>query len=600
MAWRRDQLAWLADFLRDEPRGDPRWPSARRFGAVLRRFGYSDVEAADLVDPAIGAPMIGVTGGPDHWPQVDFEAIPAEPLRDFAARCPESFASRAKPSRWDKELAAATKKDLLTGKVLGPFESYEELCQAVGGVSTPGLRFGVDQGNKVRPCDDYSADGAHVNAHFRSSRKLRLSDLRAVPPWFLRLCAAGSRVLLWKRDLHEAYRQVPLSPEHVCYASFCFFDPEVGRVRYYCHTALPFGATAAVYGFNRVAAALTFIANEVLRIPVTNFFDDFFSLDLEGLAQSGFDAFGSLCELLGVVIKPVKDVPPCRIGELLGVDVDLSGARVHFVLQEARRAALVAQLDAVASAGCLPHGAARKLAGKLSFALMAIFGQLGRAALGAVFRHATGDGSARLSAGLYAALLFLARVLRRAPPAIPGVVMCNHLFLYTDASDEHSGAMGGVLVVPGTRAGCIASCEFHFFGLEVPKWALLRLKQRTQQIAAFELFAVLVALETFQRRITQAGSVLIFVDNTTALGWLRNGFARGDVADLQPVVTFFWDLLLRWRLDAALEWVPTDLNISDAPSRPVSGDMSFLRARGARRVAASSTRTFSQLVPLEL
>ena len=594
-ALRHDRLSWLADFLRDEPRGDPRWPSPRRFAALLRHFGYSDVAAADLVDPAFGAPMIGVTSGPDHWPEVSFEAVPSEPLSDFAARCPERFASRAKPSRWDKELLAATKKDLLTGKVLGPFESYEELCEALGGPSTPGLRFGVDQGAKVRPCDDFSADGEHVNAHFRTSRKLRLSDLRVIAPWFSRLRSAGRGVRLWKRDLHEAYRQVPISPEHIRYASFCFFDPEVQRVRFYCHTALPFGATAAVYGFNRVAAALTFLANVALFIPVTNFFDDFFSLDLADLAQSGFDVFGSLCELLGVVIKPVKDVIPCQLGELLGVDVDLSGPRLRFVLQDARREKLLLQIAAVVSSGVLPHGGARRLAGKLSFALMAIFGQLGRAALGAVFRHATRAGSPRVSDGLRAALLFLERVLRRAPKAVPGVVMTKQVVLYTDASDELGGGLGGVLVVPGLSAGCFASCAFYYYGLSVPARVVARLRARKQQIAAFELFAVLVALETFYRRLCVTREVLIFVDNTTALGWLRNGFARGDVGDLQPVVTLFWDLLLQWRLDTALEYVPTDLNISDAPSRPVSGDLSFLRAQHARRVEAVSTLTFERL-----
>ena len=594
-AFRASRLAWLASFLRDVPRGDPRWASPARFEALLSRFDYSDVAAASLLDPAIGAPLIGVTGGPAHWPEEPYAPTPAEPLSDFAERCPQSFASRAKPSRWDKELAAATQKDLATGKVLGPFESYEELCAAVGGASTPALRFGVDQGSKVRPCDDYSADGQHVNAHFRTSRKLRLSDLRTVAPWFSRLRSSGCRVRLWKRDLHEAYRQVPLSPEHIRFASFCFFDPEAGRVRYYCHTALPFGATAAVYGFNRVAAALTFLANEVLRVPVTNFFDDFFSLDLEGLSQGGFDAFGSLCDLLGIVIKPSKDVPPCAVGELLGVDVDLSGERLLFRLQAARRSKLVLQLDAAVDSGVLPPGAARKLAGKLSFALMAIFGQVGRAALGALFKHATSAVSPHVGAGLRAALLFLSRVLRVAPPAVPGAILHEPRILYTDASDERGGSIGAVLVIPGLRAGCVASCTLHFFGMSLPRSVTRALIRRRQQIAAYELLAVLVALETFARFLQSSRSraVLLFVDNTTALGWLRNGFARGDVSDLQPVVTLFWDLLLRWRLDFALEWVASALNISDAPSRPLTGSKTFLRERHARAIVPVADLTFA-------
>ena len=168
-----------------------------------------------------------------------------------------------------------------------------------------------------------------------------------------------------------------------------------------------------------------------------------------------------------------------------------------------------------------------------------------------------------------------------------------HIVLYTDASDELGGALGAVLLVP--KSDGQSAWRASFFSWSIPsRWVTL-LRQRKQQIAAFELMGVLVALETFARPIVQAQRVLLLVDNSTALGWLRNGFARGDTADLQPLVSLFWDLCLRWKLDISLEWVASALNLADAPSRPRSGDRQFLRALAARRVPESIGQTEAAL-----
>ena len=165
---RRREVGWgrLQALLRDVPRGDPAWPASRRFKVALEAYGYSDVAAADLLDPAVGAPIVGITPGPEHWPIVECAHVPPEAQLWARARdSPGDFASRAKPSQWDAQLLASTRADLRSGKVLGPFDTYAELCTAVGGTSTPALRFGVDQGlkadgsKKIRPCDDFTGDG---------------------------------------------------------------------------------------------------------------------------------------------------------------------------------------------------------------------------------------------------------------------------------------------------------------------------------------------------------------------------------------------------------------------------------------------------------
>ena len=170
----------------------------------------------------------------------------------------------------------------------------------------------------------------------------------------------------------------------------------------------------------------------------------------------------------------------------------------------------------------------------------------------------------------------------------------QHIVLYTDASDERGGALGAVLLVPAPAGA--SRWRASFFSWSIPSRWVSMLRKRKQQIAAFELMGALVALETFARPVVQAQRVLLLVDNSTALGWLRNGFARGDTADLQPLVSLFWDLCLRWKLDISLEWVASALNLADAPSRPNTGDRRFLRALAARRVSESTGQTEAALV----
>ena len=85
-----------------------------------------------------------------------------------------------------------------------------------------------------------------------------------------------------------------------------------------------FGAVAAVYGYNRIARAVTFLGRRLLRIPIRNYFDDFYAVDSVVTARSGFEAFEELNKALGLETKPSKDVPPSDGGELLGAHVDVS------------------------------------------------------------------------------------------------------------------------------------------------------------------------------------------------------------------------------------------------------------------------------------
>ena len=79
-----------------------------------------------------------------------------------------------------------------------------------------------------------------------------------------------------------------------------------------------------------------------------------------------------------------------------------------------------------------------------------------------------------------------------------------------------------------------------------------------------EALAVLLLLESASGQLR--GCVLtVFVDNQAALGALRYG--SSDSALLRAVAGRFWTLAARLDVAVWFEWVPTDLNYSDALSR---------------------------------
>ena len=83
------------------------------------------------------------------------------------------------------------------------------------------------------------------------------------------------------------------------YLSVIFFHDAGGKPRFYVSNSLMFGATAAVYSFNRVSRSLWFLFNRMLHIPCGVFYDDFPMFSPEELAGDADQAASELLDLLG-------------------------------------------------------------------------------------------------------------------------------------------------------------------------------------------------------------------------------------------------------------------------------------------------------------
>ena len=102
------------------------------------------------------------------------------------------------------------------------------------------------------------------------------------------------------------------------------------------------------------------------------------------------------------------------------------------------------------------------------------------------------------------------------------------------------------------------------FGCEVPQKLIDKWIPRKSQIAMVELFATVVALKTFKRRISDSWSLLL-VDSEPVQGALVKGYSSRE--DLCELVGIFWNLALELRINLYIDRVPTDANPADPPSR---------------------------------
>ena len=158
---------------------------------------------------------------------------------------------------------------------------------------------------KLRPIDDCLE--AQLNYAYTSTSYLKLQDVDYVSGLALRIASSivegkqkhGSGRWSGKcLDLSKAYKQMGVLPAHR-YLSVIFFHDVAGKPHFYASNSLMFGATAAVYSFNRVSRSLWFLLNRMLLIPCGVFYDDFPMFSPEELATNADEAASELLDLLG-------------------------------------------------------------------------------------------------------------------------------------------------------------------------------------------------------------------------------------------------------------------------------------------------------------
>ena len=143
----------------------------------------------------------------------------------------------------------------------------------------------------MRPINDCLE--AQLGQGFTSTSYLKLQDIDYTAGLALKMARAvaegrqrhGSGQWCGKCfDLSRAYKQVGILPDHR-HLSVIFYTDLEGHPKFLVANSLMFGATAAVYVFNRISRSLWYLFNKLLLIPCGVFCDDFPLFSPKGLAQ---------------------------------------------------------------------------------------------------------------------------------------------------------------------------------------------------------------------------------------------------------------------------------------------------------------------------
>ena len=147
-------------------------------------------------------------------------------------------------------------------------------------------RFPLKQGEKLRLID---VSAAGVNQTVGLVEKLRVETVDELSANLLVALVRGSSQMLprlvgWTFDLKSAYKQFGVDEEHQQTLRIAQKHPD-GGVRFFAVQSLPFGATASVSSFLRLAASIKFLGTVGLRLVWTNFFDDCTAICTEQSAE---------------------------------------------------------------------------------------------------------------------------------------------------------------------------------------------------------------------------------------------------------------------------------------------------------------------------
>ena len=595
---------------------------------LLDQAEWGDTNLAG--DLAAGMPIVGDIPLSGIFPEVDRPAELSIPdlWRSARGRRAQLFASiRPAHRELDEALLAGTRAEFQAGTMRGPYTIQEAEARWGAGTWLPARRFCISQGTKLvaledgsfvekqkfRQIDDYSEVGHNSAAHLRETIVTDGVDstVGVVKAWARAAAAQDGRVRVqlsdgrllegerhagWGEgpllqgcleDLVAAYRQVPRRESQRAFFTVVYWDCDANGIRAAEHLGQPFGASAAVNNFNRLGRGLRALLVRLLRIPATQYYDDFTLVDVLGPAT------GALVEralaLLGFRATSKGDAQP--VFDSLGINFDLRNAigKGYVVISntERRRESILALLDEIEEAGRLPPALAASLRGKLGFFGSQLFGRVGRAGLRPlVERQYAGPGPCALTPPLRRVLSFWrALVLHARPRVVPLLAPeVAPLVLFTDGW-QGDGAKGEV------GAGAVLwdpdDSSLLFFGVRVAeevqeRWAGAARKRML--INQAELFPQLLARTTWAGRLRDR-RLLAFVDNDGCRDALINGYSAVEESGhiLGAVALMDHKLMcLCW-----YSRVPSPSNIADGPSR---GDSSRVLAVGGGWSAPRSSR----------
>ena len=299
--------------------------------------------------------------------------------------------------------------------------------------------------------------------------------------------------------------------------------------------ALPFGSTASVVYFNRIARLVWRLGLELL-LPWCNYYDDYPIFAPACVAASTMSSMIGLVKLLGFSYSEDKLHPFGPTAAMLGVEVDCGPwKKGHIVVRNKEsRAKEIQQLVSNLTVG--EHLTSREflsIVGRLQFAEAQVMGRLGKLAL------------SRIRTWMSQRRILVTRELLEE-------------FRTDGASEEGCHTIGGVLVFPDES-------EPRFFGSYVPD-ALVEKWFSTMKhiIGPVEAYALLVARAVWHKHLV-GRRCIYFVDNYGAMDAFIKGSSSNE--ELRELLLCFEKLECNGFHWPWFTRVPSASNCADDPTR---------------------------------
>ena len=454
------------------------------------------------------------------------------------------------------------------GWLHGPYteQQLEDNC-------TVTRRFGVRQGSKIRPIDNYTESLVNQTTSAGEAISLHSTDVIAATLSLWMSVMSKQEInetkldLVGKSyDLHKAYKHLCISDEGLKDAYICVFNPTSKRAELFGQYVLPFGACASVHGFCRTSYGLWTIGVRLLSLLWTVYFDDFVVFEERALSKHCEFVISTFFKMLGWATSIDKETEFSGSLKALGILIDLSEVKllkIQFSNTDERRFEVTHDIKAILKAGRLSRSEGQRIRGRLLFAESQIHGRRSIRQMQVLSRHIHNCASTFLDDETRFALTFLCNKLEQGRSRCISPLATKIVHLYCDASyepDSDSPAgFGCVFLDPDNNYRAHIS-EFLDRKM-VSSW---NYAGSMHPIYEFELLAVLIGIKMFVKHL-QYKAVVVFTDNEGALGSLiscksENSFGQKlveQICDVEEVAySFFW-----------YERVNTASNVADIPSR---------------------------------
>ena len=550
--------------------------ASKRLVLFRRMLGEAKHDDEKLVDNIKhGFDLVGeIPSSGVYRKRVKPATITADELRRAAKRTRKSIIQSTRGSddpAVDLGVYQSTLDEMQRGWLHGPYMEHE-----LEDDFTVTRRFGVRQGAKVRPIDNYTESLVNQTTSAGEAISLHSTDVIAatLSLWMSVMNKQDANKpkldLVGKAyDLHKAYKHLCISDEGLKDAYICVFNPTSKQTELFGQYVLPFGACASVHGFCRTSFGLWVIGVRILRLLWTVYFDDFVVFEERSLSKHCEFVVSTYFKMLGWATSIDKEYDFSDSLKVLGITIDLSEVKllkVRFANTDERRFEVCHDIRAILKSGRLGRSEGQRIRGRLLFAESQIHGRRSIRQMRSLSNHIHRCSSSVLDCETKYALEFLCDKLEVGAARYISPLATEVMHLYCDASyepnSESPAGLGCVLINPDSGYRCYIS---EFIGREmVPLWNFAGSKH---PIYEFELVAVLIGLRMFASYL-QCKAVVVFTDNEGALGSLiscksENVFGQRLVEQIcsieESTYAFFW-----------YERVNTASNIADIPSRDPS------------------------------